>query len=205
MGKTTWGVRAVALAGVAALALTACGGSSGGGGNNGGTGGGTPVKGGTLTMLTPLEKLQHLDPELIYTGEDASFSQSWWQRQLVVYKVSSDPNEAASLVGDLATDVGTPNADGTQWVFQLRAGATWEDGKPLTCADIAYGISRQYAVDVTGGGPKYMVDFLDIPKNADGTSKYAGPLQEDRSGPVRQGRGLRWRDQHHVQPGTARP
>jgi peptide/nickel transport system substrate-binding protein len=52
LGKTTWGVRAVALAGVTALALTACGGGSSGGG--GGDGGGEPAKGGTLTMLTPL-------------------------------------------------------------------------------------------------------------------------------------------------------
>ncbi len=180
MVKTTWGVRAVALAGVATLALTACGGSSGGD-DGGTTGGNEPVKGGTLTMLTPLEKLQHLDPQLVYTGEDASFSQSWWQRQLVVYKVSNDPNEAAQLVGDLATDTGTPNADGSQWVFNLRSGATWEDGKPLTCADIAYGISRQYS-EVTGGGPKYLVDFLDIPKNAEGVSDYSGPNAEPVKG-----------------------
>jgi peptide/nickel transport system substrate-binding protein len=172
LARRTWGLRAAGLVGVAALALTACGGSSGG--TTGGSGA-TPTKGGTLTMLSPLEKLQHLDPELIYTGEDASFAQSWWQRQLVVYKVSNDPNQAAELEGDLATDTGTPNADGTQWVFNLRDGATWEDGVPLTCDDIAYGISRQYAVDVTGGGPKYMVDFLDIPKNSDGSSKYEGP------------------------------
>lgn len=171
MGKTKWGLRAVALAGVAALALSACGGDTDGGG--GGTGG-EPRSGGTLTMLTPLEKLQHLDPQMIYTGEDASFAQSWWQRQLVVYKVSSDAVESAELVGDLATEW-APNEDGTQWVFQLREGATWDDGAPLTCDDIAYGISRQFADDVTGGGPKYMVDFLDIPKNADGTSKYDGP------------------------------
>jgi peptide/nickel transport system substrate-binding protein len=172
LGRTTWGLRSAALVGVAALALTACGGGSSGGTTSGG---GTPTKGGTLTMLSPLEKLQHLDPELIYTGEDASFAQSWWQRQLVVYKVSNDPTQAAELQGDLATDTGTPNADGTQWVFNLRDGATWDDGTPLTCDDIAYGISRQFAVDVTGGGPKYMVDFLDIPTNADGTSKYEGP------------------------------
>lgn len=179
MGKSTWGVRAVALAGVAALALTACGGSSGSGSNGGDGDSGAPVKGGTLTMLSPLEKLQHLDPQLIYTGEDASFAQSWWQRQLVVYKVSSDPNEAASLVGDLATDTGTPNADGTQWVFALRGGAKWDDGTPLVCADIAYGISRQFdqaSLGDGGGGPTYMVDFLDIPKNDDGTSQYGGPF-----------------------------
>jgi peptide/nickel transport system substrate-binding protein len=60
-------------------------------------------------------------------------------------------------------------------VFNLREGATWDDGAPLTCEDIKYGISRQFADDVTGGGPKYMVDLLDIPKNDDGTSQYAGP------------------------------
>jgi peptide/nickel transport system substrate-binding protein len=177
MRKTTWRARAVALAGVAALALTACGGGGdGGGGDN--DAGSEPTAGGTLTILSPLEKLQHLDPQLIYTGEDAQMAQSYWQRQLVVFKVSPDPEVGNTLVGDLATDTGTPNDDATEWVFQLRDGATWDDGKPLTCQDIAYGISRQFST-VTGGGPKYMVDLLDIPKNAKGESQYNGPYEGD--------------------------
>ena len=58
-----------------------------------------PAKGGTLTMLTPLEKLQHLDPQLIYTGEDASFAQSWWQRQLVVVQGQLGPERGSHARG----------------------------------------------------------------------------------------------------------
>jgi peptide/nickel transport system substrate-binding protein len=100
---------------------------------------------------------------------------------LVVYKLSADPKQAAELQGDLATDVGTPNSDGTQWVFNLRTDAKWMDGSPLTCADIAYGISRQFdqaSLGGGGGGPTYMVDLLDIPKDKDGNSEYKGPFKK---------------------------
>jgi len=63
----------------------------------------------------------------------------------------------------MATDIGTANSDKTQWSFTLKDGMKWQDGTPVTCADEAYGVSRAFATE-TGGGPKYAVVYLDIPR-----------------------------------------
>ena len=52
---------------------------------------------------------------------------------------------------------------------------TWEDGTPVTCEDIKYGVSRTFATDVITDGPRYAIQFLDIPKDKDGNSVYKGP------------------------------
>jgi peptide/nickel transport system substrate-binding protein len=146
-------------------------------GPTGSTGAGTPQKGGTLYLLTgPAGRTQfdYLDPQLVYTGEDLAFLGATMIRSLVGYKYSSDPAEALTLVPDMATDIGTANTDKTQWSFTLKDGMKWQDGTPVTCADEAYGVSRAFATE-TGGGPKYAVVYLDIPKNDDGSSQYPGP------------------------------
>jgi peptide/nickel transport system substrate-binding protein len=61
------------------------------------------------------------------------------------------------------------------WTFTLRKDATWQDGKPVTCADVKYGISRTYATTQITGGLAYALDFLDVPHGEDGSSAYAGP------------------------------
>ena len=75
----------------------------------------------------------------------------------------------------MATDTGTANADATQWTFTLRDGITWQDGSPVKCEDIKYGVSRTFATDVINGGPTYAIEYLDIPKADDGSSLYKGP------------------------------
>ena len=57
------------------------------------------------------------------------------------------------LVPDLATDLGTPNEDFTEWTFTIRDDATWEDGKPITAEEVAWGISRSLDSDAFPSGP----------------------------------------------------
>jgi peptide/nickel transport system substrate-binding protein len=57
----------------------------------------------------------------------------------------------------------------------LKSGPKWQDGSPVTCADIKYGVSRTFAVSTIVGGPNYAIQFLDIPSNLDGSSQYEGP------------------------------
>ena len=95
-------------------------------------------------------------------------------RTLTAY--NSAPGEAGTeIVPDLATDLGTPNADATEWSFTLRDGGTFEDGSAITCADVAYGVSRIFATDIIVDGPTYAITMLDIPKAEDGSSAYKGP------------------------------
>ena len=118
-----------------------------------------------------------------------------------------DPVKGTSLVPDMATDLGTPNAGGTEWSFTLRDGLTWQDGSEVTCEDVKYGVSRTFANNMINQGPTYAVAYLDIPANpitdaADPKSAFLSallrPVRRQRPGPVRQG-GLLQRQDDHLQ------
>jgi peptide/nickel transport system substrate-binding protein len=178
--------RVLALGATTALVLAACGGqtpstapASGGGpqptGGGESQGAGGPQKGGTIYLLTRNKNFTDIDPQRIYTGEDLAFFGATIMRSLVSYQYSPDEAEGNSLVPDLATDTGKVSEDGLTWTFTLKDGLKWEDGSELTCADVAYGVSRAYATDIMGGGPTYQIQYLDVPKNEDDTSQYPGP------------------------------
>ena len=137
----------------------------------------TAKTGGTLYFITHAEQFDHVDPARVYTGRDIAFFNSYLYRNLVSYKPVAG-SAGASLVGDLATNSGVPSNSAKTWKFTLRPGVTWEDGSPITCADVAYGVSRPFAADVITDGPQYLVQALDIPKDKDGSSAYKGPYKK---------------------------
>jgi peptide/nickel transport system substrate-binding protein len=178
MGMANKGLRLAAVGAVTALALAACGGGSSSSSDSsasGGAGSGEPTKGGTIYYLTNAEQFDQIDPQRIYTGEDLAFFNGTIYRTLTAYKFSADAAEGTSLVPDLATDTGTVADGGKTWSFTLVDGATFQDGAPITCADVAYGVSRTFATDVITGGPTYAISMLDIPTAEDGSSAYKGP------------------------------
>jgi peptide/nickel transport system substrate-binding protein len=179
MGKAKMSLRVAAVASAAAMVLAACGGGSSGGDKGGSSGSSTtpgkPVTGGTLTMLSLNQEFTDLDPQRAYTGEDIAFLDAYLTRSLTSYKVSRDAKEASTLVPDMATDTGTAMNGGKDWKFTLRDGMKWQDGSPVTCEDLKYGVSRTFATDVITGGPTYASQYLDIPTGKDGTSVYKGP------------------------------
>ncbi|MGN6242667.1 MAG: ABC transporter substrate-binding protein [Motilibacteraceae bacterium] len=170
--------RLVLATGVAALsgslALSACGGGGSASGPGGSGGKAAATTGGTLTVLTQSQQLQHLDPQRVYTGEDLAFLNAYTTRTLTAYKAL--PGGAGNeLVPDLATDTGKAGDGGKTWAFTIRDGATWEDGTPVTCADVKYGVSRTFAQDVITDGPTYAISMLDVPKDSKGAPVYKGP------------------------------
>jgi peptide/nickel transport system substrate-binding protein len=136
-----------------------------------------PVTGGTLYFITHAEQFDHVDPARVYTGRDIALFNSYIYRNLVSYKPVAG-SAGSSLVADLATNTGVPSNAAKTWKFTLRSGITWEDGSPVTCADVAYGVSRPFAADVITDGPQYLVQALDIPLDKDGTSAYKGPYKK---------------------------
>jgi peptide/nickel transport system substrate-binding protein len=175
--------RLVLATGVAALsgslALSACGGGSASG--PGGSGGNAePKGGGTLTVLSQSQQLQHLDPQRVYTGEDLAFLNAYTTRTLTAYKAV--PGGAGNeLVPDLATDTGKASDGGKTWAFTIRDGATWEDGTAVTCADVKYGVSRTFAQDVITDGPTYAISMLDVAKDSKGAPVYKGPYTTEKN------------------------
>lgn len=167
-----WMRRLLAIGTTASLVLAACGGPAATPTTAPGTPapGDTPaptasLAGGTIYLLTNATQYQDLDPQIMYTGEDLAFFGATTMRSLTSYVYSEDPAVANGLQPDMATDIGRPNADATVWEFTLKDGLKWEDGSPVTCEDVKYGVSRTFANDVIGGGPTYVVQYLDIPAN----------------------------------------
>jgi peptide/nickel transport system substrate-binding protein len=128
-----------------------------------------PQPGGTVYILTQAEQFDHVDPQRVYTGEDLAFFGATISRSLVSYVNSKDPVEANALQPDMATDTGTPNEDATSWQFTLKDGVTWQDGSPVKCEDIRYGVSRTFAQDIITDGPTYALVYLAAPEG------YPGP------------------------------
>lgn len=155
---------------LASTALAACGSD-----DDGGTKGEAGGKGGTLYFVndTPID---HWDPQRTYVGTDISKQSRLVYRELVTFGTSEDPVESATPLPDLATDTGTSTEGGKVWQFTLRDGVKWQDGKDITCEDLKYGFSRNFATDVIVGGPSfYPLSYLDVPADADGTPQYKGP------------------------------
>jgi peptide/nickel transport system substrate-binding protein len=130
-------------------------GESTGSSDSGGSTATESLAGGTLYVLTQAEQFLHLDPQRNYTGADLAFAGATMHRTLVTY--DADGN----IIPDLATDTGRTSDGGKTWEFTLRDGVSFEDGSPITCADVKYGMSRSFAGDVITDGPYFLVAYLD--------------------------------------------
>ncbi|MEO6143066.1 MAG: ABC transporter substrate-binding protein [Dermatophilaceae bacterium] len=129
--------------------------------------------GGTLYMLG-LGPVDSWDPQRLSVPADMAFAGRVFQRTLTAWAAATQLDTLPDLAPDLATDTGTVSAGGKAWRFTLRADVTWQDGKPVTCADVKYGISRTFATPIAGGSSNALA-LLDVPRHADGSSTYRGP------------------------------
>ncbi|MEU7854758.1 ABC transporter substrate-binding protein [Nonomuraea sp. NPDC049141] len=113
------------------------------------------VKGGTVTMIDR-DDFAHFDPAQIYVNTDANFG-LLINRGLTGYKRVAKGDY--KLVGDLATDAGTVSDAGKTWTFTLKDGVKWQDGSPITSADVKWSVERMFAPFVTFG-PNYIQTWL---------------------------------------------
>ncbi len=145
-----------------------------------GLGGDTPSPsaggaGGKVLTALALGPVAAWDPQRIGTREDMAFASRVFARTLTSFAPGQTAEEQSVLRPDLATNTGTADKSLKKWTFTLRDDATWQDGSPVTCEDIRYGISRTFATSVITGGANYAITYLAIPKRANGTSTYVGP------------------------------
>ncbi|MEV7427296.1 MULTISPECIES: ABC transporter substrate-binding protein [unclassified Streptomyces] len=135
-----------------------------------GAAGGKPQKGGTLSVLNT-EPQTSFDPARLYTSGGGNVPS-------LVFRTLTTRNRAngadgTKVVPDLATDTGRPNKDATEWTYTLKDGLKFEDGTPITTADIKYGIERSFAAELSGGAP-YLRDWLI------GGADYEGPYKDKK-------------------------
>lgn len=157
----------------AAMALSACGGGSGGTATASKGNGTSTAKGGTLTYLYE-STVTSWDPQRSYVGVDISNESRLFSRSLVQLPVTEDTKKASEPIPDLATNTGTKSNGAKTWSYTLKSGVKWQDGKAVTCADVKYGLERNFNPNLTGG-PTYAWSYLDISHKADGLPTYQGP------------------------------
>lgn len=159
---------AAAAAGLAlTIGLTACAGPKDAGGSDGD---GKPAEGGKLTVLNT-DPQADFDPARLYTSGGGNVP-SLVFRTLTTRK-RADGAEGTKVVPDLATGLGTPSKGATVWTYQLKKGLKYEDGSPITSADIKYGVERSFAAELSGGAP-YLREWLI------GGDSYKGPFESGK-------------------------
>ncbi|MEU9288131.1 ABC transporter substrate-binding protein [Streptomyces sp. NPDC048275] len=136
----------------------------------GASGDSKPQKGGTLTVLNSNPQ-SDFDPARLYTSGGGNVP------SLVFRTLTTRNRESgaagAEVVPDLATDTGRPSENATVWTYTLKKGLKYEDGTPITSADIKYGIERSFAAELSGGAP-YLRDWLI------GGADYQGPYKDKK-------------------------
>ncbi|MEU0970666.1 ABC transporter substrate-binding protein [Streptomyces sp. NPDC005917] len=137
---------------------------------NGSSGDSTPHKGGTLSVLNSAPQ-SDFDPARLYTSGGGNVPS-------LVFRTLTTRNRAngaagAKVVPDLANDTGRPSENATVWTYTLKKGLKYEDGTPVTSADIKYGIERSFAPELSGGAP-YLRDWLV------GAADYQGPYKDKK-------------------------
>ncbi|MET9546135.1 ABC transporter substrate-binding protein [Streptomyces sp. NPDC006627] len=162
-------VAAASVSLVLASGVAACAGPKGGGAGSGGDG--EPAKGGTLTVLNR-DPQTDFDPARLYTSGGGNVPSLVFRT--LTTRNREDGAKGAEVVPDLATDLGKPSKNATVWTYTLKKGLKYEDGSPITSADVKYGIERSFAPELSGGAP-YLRDWLI------GGDTYQGPYK-DKSG-----------------------
>ncbi|MFD9267472.1 ABC transporter substrate-binding protein [Streptomyces goshikiensis] len=167
-------VAAVAVSLVLAGGAAACGpkGGTEKAGSGSGAPGGAPREGGTLTVLNA-EPQSDFDPARLYTSGGGNVPSLVFRT--LTTRNREDGAAGTKVVPDLATDTGKANADATEWTYTLKDGLKYEDGTPITTADIKYGIERSFAAELSGGAP-YLRDWLI------GGESYEGPYKNGGKG-----------------------
>ena len=124
-------LKALAMGGVASLALVACGGGSG---NNS-----TNLAANQTLTFPILSDFGTLDPAIADAETDTEISQNMFDG-LVKF------DENLNIVADLATTVPTADSTGLNYTFNLRHDVKFSNGDPFTSKDVLYSWNRAAAM-----------------------------------------------------------
>ena len=116
-------------------------------------------------------------------------------RTLTAYKISTDGAKANTSSPTWRPTPASPRTAPRRGRSRSGTAIKWQDGSPVTCADVKYGVSRTFATDRHHRRPDATrSQYLDIPNDKDGNSIYKGPYDtktaNKAAGCLRQGRGL---------------
>ncbi|MFD3654884.1 ABC transporter substrate-binding protein [Streptomyces sp. NPDC058620] len=126
-------------------------------------------RGGTLRLVSSAD-VDSLDPARTYYVW-VWLLQRMLNRTLMAYP--TDPGPAGLVpVPDLAESPGRASDGARTWTYRLRENLRFDDGSPITSAEVRHAVQRIFAQDVLPGGPTYLVPLLDDPARP-----YPGPYR----------------------------
>ena len=147
VNRTARSVFALAVVTAVAAAL----GSTGGATRND-TGRTADHRGGTLKLLAK-SAAGTIDPQVNYTLAYWQLYQASYDSLLAFKKAGG--NEAFTVVPDIAQNVPTPTNGGKRWVFKIRKGIKFSNGKTVTPNDVAASFRRIFKVKSPTSGSFY--------------------------------------------------
>ncbi|MDN3311005.1 ABC transporter substrate-binding protein [Microbacterium oryzae] len=155
---------ALALGVAGALLLTGCAGGGGGeesAANQETTG---PQSGGTVHMLQNAD-FSYLDPARGWDGGVNAFYRLLYRG--LTMQAAGDAEDPNAIVPDMATGLGEASEDGLTWTYTLKDGLKFDNGDPITSAEVKFGISRAWDPDIGIGSP-YLKMVIDAPDDYQG-------------------------------------
>lgn len=132
--------------------------------------GGTDAQPGGTMRWASIGDVDYMDPGQAYTVTFFAYVARGTLRTLVSYPNTPNFEEQATAVPDLATELGKPNADNTEWTYTIKDGVKFGPaiggksipgvtGEEITSADIKYAVERLFIPSVGAGYATYYEDI----------------------------------------------
>ncbi|WP_424466384.1 ABC transporter substrate-binding protein [Pseudoclavibacter helvolus] len=153
---------ALALATTSIMLLSACGGGAAPQADSGASG--EPVAGGTVHMLQNAD-FSYLDPARGFDGGVNAFYRLIYRG--LTMQAAGDAEDPNAIVADLAEGLGEQSEDGLKWTYTLKDGLKFDNGDPITSAEVKFGISRAWDPEIGIGSP-YLKQVIDAPEGYEG-------------------------------------
>jgi peptide/nickel transport system substrate-binding protein len=177
-----------AVGAVVALVAAACGGSGGGGSSGSGSGSGSSSAKFNTAINSVVNPSSHKGGTIVYDNSSApdstdagntyyAFNLNFtrlYATPLTTFKSCAGPCGNA-IVPALATTLGVASNGNKTWTFHLKSGVKFEDGQPVTSADVKYAVERTFDRAVLPNGPSYFATLL-----AGNAAKYPGPFKDKK-------------------------
>lgn len=120
----------------------------------------TPKKGGALRLgVADFDSGDTLNPQL--TESRFAMNLQWQLRNNLI-----EVGPGGVLVPELATEWAA-GADASTWVFKIRSGVEFHNGKPLTADDVVYSLNLHRGEDTVSEIKSLMQQITDVRKTAD--------------------------------------
>ncbi|HWV47960.1 MAG TPA: ABC transporter substrate-binding protein [Microbacterium sp.] len=161
--KRLVGLIAATTASVLLLAGCSAGGGEAGQGSQG-SGSGEPQTGGTVHMLQNAD-FSYLDPSRGFDGGVNAFYRLIYRG--LTMQAAGDAEDPNAIVPDLAESLGEVSEDGLTWTYTLKDDIFFDDGTPITSAEVKFGISRTWDPQVGIGSP-YLRQTIAAPEGYQG-------------------------------------